>query len=81
MGPLGPIIRRCMALIEMKTQRIEDEDTGEMVEYKLVDADAVHCCEQELTEEQKAQARANIGAASPEDVESYVNEAILGGEW
>ena len=32
--------------------------------FKVVDGDAVHCCEQALTEEQKAQARANIGAAA-----------------
>ena len=38
-----------------------------------------------LTEEQKAQARENIGAVDAEYVrtatQSYIDEAILGGEW
>lgn len=40
---------------EMKTLTI-GSDT-----FKVVDGDAVHCCAQALTEEQKAQACANIG--------------------
>ena len=43
---------------EMKTLTI-GSDT-----FKVVDGEAVHCCAQTLTEEQKAQARANIGAAA-----------------
>ena len=43
---------------EMKTLII-----GETT-YNLVDSLAVRCCSQELTEEQKSQARSNIGAAA-----------------
>ena len=43
---------------EMKTLTI-GSDT-----FTVVDGEAVHCCAQDLTEEQKAQARANIGAAA-----------------
>lgn len=32
--------------------------------YKVVDSDAIHCTAQSLTDEQKVQARANIGAAA-----------------
>lgn len=32
--------------------------------FQVVDGNAVHCCAQDLTEEQKAQARLNIGAAA-----------------
>ena len=35
----------------------------------------------DLTDEQKAQARENIGAVDAEYIEAYVEEAILGGEW
>lgn len=35
----------------------------------------------ELTEEQKAQARENIGAVDAEYVKAYIDEAILGGAW
>lgn len=41
---------------EMKTLTI-GSDT-----FTVVDGEAVHCCAQTLTEEQKEQARANIGA-------------------
>jgi hypothetical protein len=46
---------------------------------------AVLYTEQTLTPEQKAQARENIGAVDAEYVrtatQSYIDEAILGGEW
>lgn len=49
-----------------------------------VSSSGVLYTEQELTEEQKTQARANIGV-SDEDIQSkvqaYVDEAILGGSW
>lgn len=48
--------------VEMKTLTIGDET------FTVVDGEAVHCCAQELTEEQKAQARANIGAVCPDDL-------------
>ena len=34
-----------------------------------------------LTEDEKAQARENIGAMSEAEVIAYVEESILGGEW
>lgn len=48
-------------MAEMKTLKIND------IIYDVVDANAVKFIPQELTEEQKAQARENIGAASLED--------------
>lgn len=36
--------------------------------YKIVDDNAVHFAEQTLTTEQQAQARANIGAVTVDDV-------------
>ena len=42
---------------------------------------AVLYTEQNLTPEQKAQARENIGAVDAEYVKAYIDEAILGGEW
>lgn len=43
--------------------------------------DTILYTEQSLTSAQQLQARTNIGAISMADVETYVNEAILGGEW
>lgn len=36
---------------------------------------------QSLTEEQKAQARENIGALGEAEIKAYVDDAILGGAW
>ena len=35
----------------------------------------------DLTEEQKAQARENIGALSEAEMKAYVEQEILGGAW
>lgn len=53
---------------EMKTLTI-GSDT-----FTVVDGEAVHCCAQDLTEEQKAQARANIGAAAAYDPIVFTTE-------
>lgn len=37
--------------------------------------------EQSLTDAQKEQARRNIGTASMEELQAYIDETILGGEW
>ena len=42
---------------------------------------AVLYTKQTLTDEQKAQARENIGAVDAEYVKAYIDEAILGGAW
>ena len=58
---------------EMKTLTIENDT------FKIVDGDAVHFDEQTLTEEQKAQARANIGLAVAEPAEDDIPKVFFGG--
>ena len=45
------------------------------------DPEAVLCGTQTLTDEQKAQARANIGALTEAEMKVYVEQEILGGAW
>ena len=47
---------------------IRNDGKGFVYEYEILPQNVVQCTPQELTEDQKAQARANIGAATVEDV-------------
>jgi hypothetical protein len=49
--------------------------------YTIRDPEAILCGAQALTDEQKAQARANIGALTESEMIAYVEESILGGAW
>ena len=49
--------------------------------YTIRDPEAVLCGTQTLTDEQKAQARANIGALTEAEMKVYVEQEILGGAW
>lgn len=49
--------------------------------YTIRDPEAILCGTQTLTDEQKTQARANIGALSEEEMIAYVEQEILGGAW
>ena len=59
-------------IIEEMLRRIRELENGETGGTK----DAVQYIEQELTDEQKAQARVNIGAVSEEEVSNKVKQAI-----
>lgn len=49
--------------------------------YTIRDPEAVLCGTQALTDEEKAQARANIGALTEAEMKAYVEQEILGGAW
>ena len=46
-----------------------------------ISPERVLCAPKELTEEQKAQARENIGALTEAEMKAYVEQEILGGAW
>lgn len=52
-----------------------------MDEIEAAIGETVKFTEQTLTDEQKAQARANVGAISQEDMQDYIDNAILGRAW
>lgn len=64
--------------INGKTYTIRDP---EAVRGEQLQKTAVLCQTQEFSEDEKKQARQNIGALSQEDMGAYVDESILGGAW
>lgn len=58
---------------------VQNADTNTYLEMRIDGVDLK--LPQELTEEQKEQARANIGALTEVEMKAYVEQEILGGAW